>query len=118
MFAWTGAFLPSGMEYNWATDEYSSLLDAVNQTGTVTCLTRRSAGLAMTSSTRRTTTASDGCRASFRPTPTAGMALPTTAPDTTPVTANGGLASNHYRDQGILGYQFMIANTQSGPYSW
>ena len=29
-----------------------------------------------------------------------------------------GLASNHHRDQGILGYQFMIANTQSGPYSW
>jgi hypothetical protein len=23
-----------------------------------------------------------------------------------------------HRDQGILGYQFMIANTQSGPYSW
>ena len=29
-----------------------------------------------------------------------------------------GLASNQHRDQGILGYQFMIANTQSGPYSW
>ena len=29
-----------------------------------------------------------------------------------------GLASNEHRDQGILGYQFMIANTQSGPYSW
>jgi hypothetical protein len=29
-----------------------------------------------------------------------------------------GLASDHHRDQGILGYQFMIANTQSGPYSW
>jgi hypothetical protein len=29
-----------------------------------------------------------------------------------------GLASNAHRDQGILGYQFMIANTQSGPYSW
>jgi hypothetical protein len=29
-----------------------------------------------------------------------------------------GLASNDRRDQGILGYQFMIANTQSGPYSW
>ncbi|MDX6392326.1 MAG: hypothetical protein QOJ73_3389, partial [Streptosporangiaceae bacterium] len=29
-----------------------------------------------------------------------------------------GLASSHHRDQGILGYQFMIANTQSGPYSW
>ena len=26
--------------------------------------------------------------------------------------------SSHHRDQGILGYQFMIANTQSGPYSW
>ena len=29
-----------------------------------------------------------------------------------------GLASDQHRDQGILGYQFMIANTQSGPYSW
>src|SRR5204862_69153 len=29
-----------------------------------------------------------------------------------------GLASKQHRDQGILGYQFMIANTQSGPYSW
>ena len=29
-----------------------------------------------------------------------------------------GLASDAHRDQGILGYQFMIANTQSGPYSW
>ncbi len=29
-----------------------------------------------------------------------------------------GLASQDHRDQGILGYQFMIDNTQSGPYSW
>ncbi len=29
-----------------------------------------------------------------------------------------GLASDQHRDQGILGYQFMIDNTQSGPYSW
>jgi hypothetical protein len=29
-----------------------------------------------------------------------------------------GLASDDHRDQGILNYQFMIANTQSGPYSW
>ena len=29
-----------------------------------------------------------------------------------------GLASQQHRDQGILGYQFMIQNTQSGPYSW
>ena len=29
-----------------------------------------------------------------------------------------GLASQDYRDQGILGYQFMIDHTQSGPYSW
>ncbi len=29
-----------------------------------------------------------------------------------------GLASNAHRDQGILDYQFMIANTQSGPYAW
>ncbi|WP_375484942.1 hypothetical protein [uncultured Jatrophihabitans sp.] len=29
-----------------------------------------------------------------------------------------GLASDHHRDQGILGYQFMIDHTQSGPYSW
>jgi hypothetical protein len=29
-----------------------------------------------------------------------------------------GLASQHHRDQGILSYQFMIANSQSGPYSW
>jgi hypothetical protein len=29
-----------------------------------------------------------------------------------------GLASNDYRDQGILSYEFLIANDQSGPYSW
>jgi hypothetical protein len=29
-----------------------------------------------------------------------------------------GLASNDYRDQGILSYEFMIADGQSGPYSW
>jgi hypothetical protein len=29
-----------------------------------------------------------------------------------------GLASRHYRSQGIASYQFMIANGQSGPYSW
>ncbi len=29
-----------------------------------------------------------------------------------------GLASTQYRDQGIKSYQFMIANGQSGPYSW
>ena len=29
-----------------------------------------------------------------------------------------GLASNAYRAQGILSYEFMIRNTQSGPYSW
>jgi hypothetical protein len=29
-----------------------------------------------------------------------------------------GLAGEHYRDQGILSYQFMIDHSQSGPYSW
>jgi hypothetical protein len=29
-----------------------------------------------------------------------------------------GLASQHHRDQGILSYEFMIADSQSGPYSW
>ena len=29
-----------------------------------------------------------------------------------------GLASQDYRDQGILSYEFMIQNTQAGPYSW
>jgi hypothetical protein len=29
-----------------------------------------------------------------------------------------GLASQHHRDQGILSYEFMIANSQAGPYSW
>jgi hypothetical protein len=29
-----------------------------------------------------------------------------------------GLASAHYRDEAVLAYQFMIASTQSGPYSW
>ena len=29
-----------------------------------------------------------------------------------------GLASARHRDQGILSYQFMIANGRSGPYSW
>jgi hypothetical protein len=29
-----------------------------------------------------------------------------------------GLASSDHRDQGILSYEFMIENDQSGPYSW
>ena len=29
-----------------------------------------------------------------------------------------GLASADHRDQGILSYEFMISNGQSGPYSW
>ncbi len=29
-----------------------------------------------------------------------------------------GLASAHYRDQGILDFEFMLANSQSGPLSW
>jgi hypothetical protein len=29
-----------------------------------------------------------------------------------------GLISHDYRDQGILSYEFMISNGQSGPYSW
>ena len=29
-----------------------------------------------------------------------------------------GLAGSQYRDQGILNYEFMITNDQSGPYSW
>ena len=29
-----------------------------------------------------------------------------------------GLASDNYRDEGILGYEFLIANDQSGPYAW
>jgi hypothetical protein len=29
-----------------------------------------------------------------------------------------GLSSNRHRDQGILSYEFMIQNDQSGPYSW
>ncbi len=29
-----------------------------------------------------------------------------------------GLASTHHRDQGILSYEAMISNSQSGPYSW
>ena len=31
---------------------------------------------------------------------------------------SSGLASAHHRDQGILDYEFMIENSQSGPYSW
>jgi hypothetical protein len=29
-----------------------------------------------------------------------------------------GLASRHHRDQGILGYEFMIKHSQSGPFAW
>jgi hypothetical protein len=31
---------------------------------------------------------------------------------------SGALAGTKYRDQGILGYEFMVTHTQSGPYSW
>ena len=31
---------------------------------------------------------------------------------------SAGLASQRHRDQGILGYEFMIRNSQSGPMSW
>ena len=33
-------------------------------------------------------------------------------------TGTAGLASAAHRDQGIVGYEFMIANSQSGPWSW
>jgi len=33
-------------------------------------------------------------------------------------TGMAGLASQAHRDQGILNYEFMLANTQSGPFSW
>jgi hypothetical protein len=33
-------------------------------------------------------------------------------------TGMAGLASQGHRDQGILNYEFMLANTQSGPFSW
>jgi hypothetical protein len=33
-------------------------------------------------------------------------------------TGMAGLAGQSYRDQGILNYEFMLANTQSGPFSW
>jgi hypothetical protein len=29
-----------------------------------------------------------------------------------------GLASNEYRDQGVLSYEFLISNDQAGPYAW
>jgi hypothetical protein len=57
----------------------------------------------------------------------AGMLAPNTfggfPPDYFSTAYNAGygswaLAGRAYRDQGILSYQFMIANDQSGPYSW
>ena len=33
-------------------------------------------------------------------------------------TGTAGLAGTAHRDQGIVGYEFMIANSQSGPLSW
>ncbi len=33
-------------------------------------------------------------------------------------TGTAGLAGRRFRDQGILDYEFMIANSQSGPFSW
>ena len=44
--------------------------------------------------------------------------LTTTRPATTPATAAGDWPASDHRDQGILSYEFMIANDQSGPYSW
>ena len=37
---------------------------------------------------------------------------------TTPRRASAGLAASTHRDQGILDYEFMVANGQSGPNSW
>ena len=42
----------------------------------------------------------------------------TTRAATTQRTASAGLASMDHRDQGILNYEFMLANSQSGPLSW
>jgi hypothetical protein len=33
-------------------------------------------------------------------------------------TGLAGLASQGHRDQGVLNYEFMLANSQAGPYSW
>ena len=47
-----------------------------------------------------------------------GYRRTSTRAGTTRVTAVAALAGSRYRDEGILAYEFMIAHTQSGPYSW
>ena len=64
------------------------------------------------------TTASHASRASSHPTPSADFPATTTRRATTPAMGRPVSPAQHHRDQGILSYEFMIANSQSGPYSW
>ena len=161
-YRWLAQRLGDTAEYNWATDEYSSLLNAVNQTLASTIstygLNYLPCSMVQPNDSNRCSNPKDANWAApflFGRWAWDGYLFdaPISGPgydliDATynygfgrlqgilpPNTYGGygttdystgynagygewGLASNQHRDQGILGYQFMIANTQSGPYSW
>jgi hypothetical protein len=161
-YRWLAQRLGDTAEYNWATAEYSSLLDAVNQTLASTIsrygLDYLPCSMIQPNDSNRCSNPKDANWAApflFGRWAWDGYLFdaPISGPgydliDATynygfgrlqgilpPNTYGGygttdystgynagygewGLASSQHRDQGILGYQFMIANTQSGPYSW
>ncbi len=161
-YRWLAQKLGDTTEYTWATNEYNSLLGAVNQTLTATVTNYRlnylPCSMVKPNSDNRCSNPRDanwaapflfgrwawdgylfdapisgpgsdlidatydygfGRLAGILPANTYG-GYGTTDYSTGYNAGYGewGLASNEHRDQGILGYQFMIANTQSGPYAW
>lgn len=161
-YRWLAGELGYTAEYRWATNEYSSLLGAVNQTLTATItkyhLNYIPCSMVEPNSANRCSTPQDANWAApflFGRWAWDGYLFdaPVNGPgydliDATykygfsrlkgilpPHTYGGygdteystgynagygewGLASNDYRSEGIYGYQFMIRNTQSGPYAW
>ncbi len=161
-YRWLAQQIGDAAEYRWATNEYSSLLGAVNQTLTATISTHGLSYLPCSmvepNDNNRCSNPKDANWAApflfgrwawdgylfDAPINGPGVDLIDATYDygfgrlrgILPANTYGGyepndystgynagygewgLASNDHRDQGILGYQFMIANTQSGPHSW
>ncbi len=161
-YRWLAQQLGDQAEFSWASNEYSSLLGAVNQTLTATISTYHlnylPCSMVQPNDANRCSDPKDanwgapflfgrwawdgylfdasingpgldlidstydygfGRLRGILPPNTLGGYSPTNF--TTGYNAGygeWGLASNNHRDQGILNYQFMIANAQSGPYSW
>jgi hypothetical protein len=103
-YRWLAEQVGNTSEANWAAGQYSSLLAATNKTLNATIATYHY-GFA---------------RLAGKLPPNTFGGYPTQYYSTAYNAGYGewGLTGHDYRDQGILSYQFMVANGQNGPYSW